>query len=151
MMWPEACVKIAAIMVGGPCLLVLLFLVMASKSALNELIYSVANRSPVTKTCHACGSLEDFDAEASIYHTCSQCGARWDQDENAAKNMLKIHCESPGHSKIVGSARNVDKLDENGQPKESRYDRVARKRAEKLARMDTARNSVPNHTESLAT
>lgn len=42
----------------------------------------------ITKTCHACGGVCDFDACAHIKHTCEHCGVAWDQDVNACKNML---------------------------------------------------------------
>jgi transposase len=41
-----------------------------------------------THICHVCGSLEEFDAETELAHTCSACGASWDQDENAAYVFL---------------------------------------------------------------
>lgn len=41
-----------------------------------------------TVTCHACGSIEKFDAAANLRHTCLACGTTWDQDYNAAKNLL---------------------------------------------------------------
>src|SRR5690606_35252945 len=44
----------------------------------------------VTRTCHACGSIEQWDRAASgRLHTCSSCGARWDQDDNACRNLLR--------------------------------------------------------------
>jgi len=42
-----------------------------------------------TQTCHACGEREEFDAAGAIDHTCSACGAAWDQDLNAARNLLR--------------------------------------------------------------
>lgn len=39
-------------------------------------------------TCHACEHRDDFDAAAERVHTCSACGATWDQDQNAALNLL---------------------------------------------------------------
>ncbi len=41
-----------------------------------------------TQRCHACGSIENFDAAAELTHTCGACGAVWDQDRNACINML---------------------------------------------------------------
>lgn len=43
-----------------------------------------------TQQCHLCGFTEKFDAAASIDHTCSGCGQRWDQDYNACMNMLAL-------------------------------------------------------------
>ncbi len=41
-----------------------------------------------TQTCNACNEREKFDA-VELMHTCSHCGATWDQDFNAAANLLK--------------------------------------------------------------
>lgn len=42
----------------------------------------------ITMQCHACSAIETFDAAAFISHTCIACGAAWDQDVNAARNVL---------------------------------------------------------------
>jgi hypothetical protein len=44
-----------------------------------------------TKKCVWCSAIETFDAAASIKHTCSSCGRTWDQDANAARNLLHRH------------------------------------------------------------
>ena len=49
-----------------------------------------------TKACAWCGSVEAFDAAASIEHTCSSCIRTWDQDANAARNLLHRHGLSSG-------------------------------------------------------
>ena len=41
-----------------------------------------------TQWCHKCGQEERFDAAPSVEHACSHCGAVWDQDANAARNLL---------------------------------------------------------------
>lgn len=41
-----------------------------------------------TRECHACGAVERWDAAAELRHRCRACGAEWDQDENAARNLL---------------------------------------------------------------
>jgi hypothetical protein len=41
-----------------------------------------------TSTCHACGHAEVWDQAASVLHRCGQCGELWDQDHNAAINLL---------------------------------------------------------------
>jgi transposase len=43
-----------------------------------------------TRTCHACQTVEKWDQSASVVHRCENCGARWDQDQNAAINLLAI-------------------------------------------------------------
>lgn len=40
-----------------------------------------------TSVCHHCGSNEEFDRR-ELVHACRSCGREWDQDENAAKNLL---------------------------------------------------------------
>src|SRR5262249_40148738 len=49
-----------------------------------------ADPAYATKRCHACGSVEDFDAARELEHTCSACGEVWDQDENGARNLLAL-------------------------------------------------------------
>lgn len=42
-----------------------------------------------TKTCHNCGSVEDFNQSTQLVHTCSKCETVWDQDDNCCLNLLK--------------------------------------------------------------
>lgn len=58
---------------------------------LKEAVVSVDLKSPVntTKRCHVCGVVEDFDAAVELVHECKGCGAIWDQDRNAAINLLR--------------------------------------------------------------
>lgn len=104
--------------------------------------------SRVTQTCHVCGEPESFDASLNINHKCSRCGTLWDQDDNAARNTLWLYRERSDDAKILGTARKVEILDENGQPKETKRQRIARLRKEKEARLATARISGCNHVES---
>ncbi len=42
-----------------------------------------------TLTCHGCGTIDDdWDPAGALEHTCSGCGRTWDQDANAARNLL---------------------------------------------------------------
>ena len=41
-----------------------------------------------TKKCAICGTVDEWDAAAHLFHKCSQCDTRWDQDRNAAVNIL---------------------------------------------------------------
>lgn len=43
-----------------------------------------------TKRCHVCEKICDFDAITEVRHQCEWCGAEWDQDENAAYNLLQM-------------------------------------------------------------
>lgn len=45
--------------------------------------------SYTTQDCAFCANREQFDARKEVRHRCSKCGAEWDQDENAARNLLK--------------------------------------------------------------
>lgn len=42
----------------------------------------------ITDTCHACGETDGFDQAANLTHRCSECGEWWDQDANAARNIM---------------------------------------------------------------
>jgi hypothetical protein len=48
-----------------------------------------------TRACHQCGLKEKWDAARHLYHACSGCGAYWDQDDNAWRNMLVRLREQP--------------------------------------------------------
>jgi hypothetical protein len=41
-----------------------------------------------TRTCHVCGHAGKWDSAASVMHRCGQCGELFDQDQNAAINLL---------------------------------------------------------------
>jgi hypothetical protein len=45
-------------------------------------------KAPLTKQCHVCGGLCEFDAEKELEHRCEHCGGVWDQDQNFARNLL---------------------------------------------------------------
>jgi len=51
-------------------------------------IYKEVVAAFTTKICYACGSVERWDQEKEVVHTCSQCNLTWDQDKNAADNIL---------------------------------------------------------------
>lgn len=42
-----------------------------------------------TQTCAACGVVREFNAAVELRHTCTSCGATWDQDVNACDNLLR--------------------------------------------------------------
>lgn len=48
-----------------------------------------------TMNCHSCGGVNNWDRR-ELDHTCRHCGVRWDQDENAAKNLLQSFLTSRG-------------------------------------------------------
>lgn len=50
--------------------------------------HTIVDAAHITDACHACGRLDEFDAAAELQHTCSHCGVTWDQDANAARNVI---------------------------------------------------------------
>lgn len=66
-----------------------------------------------TITCNPCGHVEDFDRQKELVHTCPNCGKTWDQDRNAAKNLLDAlnssgepaRREPEGETQTPGTAR----------------------------------------------
>lgn len=53
-----------------------------------------------TQQCHVCGGRCEWDQGRHLEHTCEHCGCRWDQDANAAANMVAaasgpVACETP--------------------------------------------------------
>lgn len=55
-----------------------------------ELLARGALKSPAentTKRCYVCGVINEWD-HAELFHACDDCGATWDQDDNAARNLL---------------------------------------------------------------
>lgn len=89
-----------------------------------------------TRTCHECGHVDRWDAAAHIAHACSSCGVVWDQDENAARNLLDRYREQRNAAESAGTARNEKEAE-----KETKWQRVARLKAEKAARIGAARNA----------
>lgn len=51
-----------------------------------EIVMADAKHS--TTECYKCGHQESFDASSQIWRTCPKCGELWDQDHNAAINLL---------------------------------------------------------------
>jgi hypothetical protein len=97
-----------------------------------------------TRTCPTCGLVESRDAAASVSLTCD-CGAAWDQDVDGAPSILLARWrERPGDAQVLAGAREDENANENGDKKESRWERASRMRDEKLARMATARAMASN-------
>ena len=63
-----------------------------------------------TLTCHACGHVEAEVGEELI-HTCSACGRAWDQDDNAARNLMARWRERSGSDGMPGGARGPEAED----------------------------------------
>ncbi len=47
-----------------------------------------------TRKCHNCGLVEEWNSAAEVWHRCSNCQSRWDQDYNSAQNLLVLLYES---------------------------------------------------------
>lgn len=58
-----------------------------------------------TQACNVCSTIDNFDAEKELNHTCSKCGTKWDQDSNAAKNLLKWNASGGSGGGKVMAAR----------------------------------------------
>ena len=59
-----------------------------------------------TSHCHACGGVCAWDHAEEIHHACEHCGEQWDQDFNAALNLLRTWTrERHGDAQSPGAAR----------------------------------------------
>jgi transposase len=85
-----------------------------------------------TRECHPCGNVEVFDAAAKITHQCSKCGVVWDQDVNAAKNILgrSVARERLNGDETTGTAR-TEKSATKSAASERKEPKWARKKREK--------------------
>lgn len=84
-----------------------------------------------TTICHECQHDEPFDAAVELVRECPGCGATWDQDINAADNILNgRYCERPGGSENGSSARVPPSSEDRLKP-EGKWERVARLRQRK--------------------
>lgn len=62
-------------------------LVAALKERMREV--ELLNPKNTTKKCHACGQVDEaWTDHARVDHECLACGLLWDQDVNAARNLL---------------------------------------------------------------
>lgn len=90
-----------------------------------------------TQICYKCRHLNEFDAATELHHTCSKCGTTWDQDENAAVNLLTLF-ERFGGSETMRGARGLNNDNASEGVQESRWDRVKRRVEEKKKRKPAA-------------
>ena len=84
-----------------------------------------------TRCCHACKSIELFDAARDVMHICRGCGAAWDQDDNARMNLIRLYDEqsSAGGQAVPGATS-------------AGGSRWAKKKAEALAKAKAATEEV---------
>ncbi|MFI5297750.1 MAG: hypothetical protein ACHREM_06580 [Polyangiales bacterium] len=92
-----------------------------------------------TRKCNACGAIEEWDQANEVQHCCSKCQATWDQDDNAAANLLADYQRTPDDGPDSGVSRKDDKAPEEGAPKESKWARAKRMKAEKTAAAEPPR------------
>lgn len=88
----------------------------------------VVDDARATSTCHACGSIEEWDRIAQREHTCGGCGATWDQDENHSKNLLARYRREQEVERLEGGTARDGK---SAEKKESRSQRLRRTRWQK--------------------
>lgn len=73
---------------------------MVSPSVFRNALLNACNREGVTvqrlpaeystRVCHACGHAGKWDQAESVMHRCDKCEEVWDQDRNAAINLLRL-------------------------------------------------------------
>ena len=110
---------------------------LACKSRGREL--RAASAVDSTRACPNCGLVEDRRAAESVRLRC-ECGAEWDQDIDGAPAVLLAR-EHSSDTKIIVSARKNGTVSDLAVVMESRWARVRRLRAEKEARMRSAREA----------
>lgn len=49
-----------------------------------------ADAKHTTMMCHSCGTIQSRFDGTVLMHTCEECATTWDQDQNAAKNLLRL-------------------------------------------------------------
>lgn len=96
-----------------------------------------------TRRCHVCGVIKKFDAGQAIEHMCPN-GHFWDQDDNAAHNLLALWREYLSAEQNLVGARNDESSNESVAIQESRWARAKRLRDEKEARKGGAREAAVN-------
>lgn len=93
-----------------------------------------------TMDCHVCNHREDFD-RMNLFHTCGSsaaggCGALWDQDQNAARNLLK-----QGPSGAAGAAGTPSGTGAGASPPAGRPQRKSAGRSEERSRPKRGKDS----------
>lgn len=70
-----------------------------------QLLAATISAAGTTRTCHVCGASCVWDQAEMIWHRCEHCDAFWDQDENAAWNILRLFQEQFGDAEVRRAAR----------------------------------------------
>jgi ribosomal protein L37AE/L43A len=79
----------------------------------SELIYV---SGPSTMNCHLCGKTTKQRERDSLLWTCQHCGAQWDQDKNAAKNIYD--------AAVAGASANIEEPENDEKTKVSKTVRI---------------------------
>jgi hypothetical protein len=111
--------------------------------------FIVENLPDKTRTCHECGAFVDFDRARFLWADCA-CGASWDQDDNAAENMLAAYRdnrESVGAAIGAEASRRAGNTSDYGGVRETRFQKASRQKAEKKAQEEAARKELDNAAE----
>lgn len=75
------------------------------------------NPAFTTRDCNACGNRETFDAARELTHACSKCETVWDQDDNAAANLLDRYKKDNGQEFLEQSPSAVTRGSRRFKPK----------------------------------
>jgi transposase len=101
-----------------------------------------------THLCHRCGTHNDFDAAEHLIHRCVNCETTWDQDENAARNLLARYLrERSGDAQTPGGARKDGKPSDSKPVHRSKHARKAAAKAARIEALKAAREGVDNAAE----
>lgn len=65
---------------------------------------------PSTMQCHECGKLSDPPDRSALLWTCDGCGSVWDQDVNAARNLLAAAVLDASAKVMQGGSRKENKV-----------------------------------------
>ena len=99
-----------------------------------------------TRECHITRIVEVFDAAAAIRHGTSM-GTDWDQDDNAARNLVQRYLERSGDAKNLGGARVDKKTGKVVEMAGGKYRRNKSAKACSVAEKGTARKPLDNAAE----
>jgi hypothetical protein len=92
-----------------------------------------------TKACHACGTVEAWDDPSAVMHTCGACGATWDRDHNAAKNIVALGGARLRDAETTGVARTDGNASNSAPMAGGRWAKAKRAKAERIAAEGVAR------------
>jgi len=119
-----------------------------ARLALVHAFRDVSKQDPADTThdCHSCGSREQFDQAAELVHRCGACGTEWDQDRNAAINLMR-RASDAGALGEGGVAREPREANDFEAKPAGRWARAKAKKAARIAQQATAREAAPSDAE----